>query len=201
MGRPEGRKTQPRSPLTPQNLGFQSRAPGMGSGTRGATSPQSFRQKSVPQQPKGIHFWNVHGLFLPFLLLQAGKGWKEEWLQILKVGKENAAGSSSSGVREISWLPRDPDLWESKDLSRGQASQIVPGTPWLETPSGPSWCPSFHRNLSMQNPDFSGMKPLREAGQPHLGCSSPQEPPGWSSQTPAAPPCFHLSPGEGIPSL
>lgn len=45
---------------------------------------------------------------------------------------------------------------------------LHPGTPWHEdaSPSGPSWRPSFHRNLSMQKPDFSEMKPVREAGQP-----------------------------------
>lgn len=60
----------------------------------------------------------------------------------------------------------------------------------------------------MPNPDFSEMKPLREAAQPRLSrCSSPQKPPGWTSQTPAAHPRFHLCtiqnlpPGGGIPPL
>lgn len=45
---------------------------------------------------------------------------------------------------------------------------LRPGTPWHgdAAPSGPSWRPSFHRNLSIQKPDFSEMKPVREAGQP-----------------------------------
>lgn len=97
---------------------------------------------------------------------------------------------------------------KAKIYPKEEATQILPDTPWLERPSEPSWCPSFHRNLSMQNPDFSEMKPLRKAGQPHLSrCSSPREPPGRTFQTPAAHPLFHpcsiqdLSPGDGIPSL
>lgn len=45
---------------------------------------------------------------------------------------------------------------------------LRPGTPWHgdAAPSGPSWRPSFHRNLSIQKPDFSEMKPVRKAGQP-----------------------------------
>lgn len=176
----------------------------MGSGTRGRRGPKSppsfFRKNNVLQESNRINFWNVHGLFLPFLppgcWRARGKGWKEEWLQIPHIqdlqrwkqllnGEENTAGSSTSGDREISWFPREPRLLEKQRFIQGTGHPKSSLEERLETPSGPPWCPSFHRNPSMQNPDFSGVKPLREAGQPHLGRgSSPREPPGWAFHIP-----------------
>lgn len=63
-------------------------------------------------------------------------------------------------------------------------------------PSGPSWRPSFHRNLSIQKPDFSEMKPIREAGHP-----PPQQmllAHNWTSQAIATHPSFHHSGSESL---